>query len=165
MTSQSPEEVAAARPHLSKHTREILIRQIENGDAEAAARLSGELGYPAHPSDMLERIKQANSSTDRVVYVALVSNLVVGWVELGIVHHLATGASGEITGLVVSDGYRSAGIGRKLVAHAEQWVRDHAVTTMIVRSRITREAAHRFYIREGYALLKTSATFSKQLTL
>jgi hypothetical protein len=33
----------------------------------------------------------------------------------------------------------------------------------IVRSRITREAAHRFYLREGYTIEKTSLVFSKQL--
>jgi len=32
-------------------------------------------------------------------------------------------------------------------------------------SRATQpESAHRFYVREGYSLIKTSAVFSKQLT-
>jgi hypothetical protein len=33
---------------------------------------------------------------------------------------------------------------------------------MLVRSRVTREQAHRFYLREGYELTKTSAVFSKR---
>jgi len=34
---------------------------------------------------------------------------------------------------------------------------------MVVRSRVARERAHRFYEREGYALVKTSHIFEKRL--
>jgi hypothetical protein len=34
---------------------------------------------------------------------------------------------------------------------------------MVVRSQMAREAAHRFYVREGYRQTKTSAVFSKSL--
>jgi hypothetical protein len=34
---------------------------------------------------------------------------------------------------------------------------------MVVRSRIVRERAHRFYEREGYELVKTSHVFEKPL--
>jgi hypothetical protein len=35
--------------------------------------------------------------------------------------------------------------------------------SIVVRSRATREAAHRFYLREGYTQTKTSAVFTKSL--
>jgi GNAT superfamily N-acetyltransferase len=141
----------------------ILIREIALTDAERAAQLSAELGYPAELEEMRERIGAVNSSRDRVVYVACAANTVIGWLDVGIVHHLSTGAHGEIAGFVVSPEYRSAGIGRKLIIRAEQWVRNQGIVSMIVRSRITREAAHRFYVREGYTMTKTSAVFCKQL--
>jgi hypothetical protein len=34
---------------------------------------------------------------------------------------------------------------------------------MTVSSRVTREGAHRFYVREGYELSKTSHVFAKPL--
>ena len=34
---------------------------------------------------------------------------------------------------------------------------------MTVSSRVTREGAHRFYLREGYELTKTSHVFAKPL--
>jgi hypothetical protein len=34
---------------------------------------------------------------------------------------------------------------------------------MTVSSRVTREGAHRFYLREGYELSKTSHVFAKPL--
>lgn len=141
-----------------------IIREIALADAEAAAALSAELGYPAQIAEMERRIAMVNSSSGHVVYVAESAGTVLGWIDVNIAHHLSTGTHGEIAGLVVAADHRSSGIGRKLIAQAEQWLTNQGVTTIIVRSRITREAAHRFYLREGYTLLKTSAVFSKQLT-
>jgi GNAT superfamily N-acetyltransferase len=125
--------------------------------------LSGELGYPASIAAMEERIRNYALLTDRIVFVASREGAVIGWIDIGIVHHLQVEPNGEIGGLVVSHTCRSAGIGAKLVSHAEQWVRARGVTKVIVRSNITREAAHRFYLREGYERTKTSAVFSKTL--
>ena len=140
-----------------------LIREIAIEDAEAAAQLSDELGYPAAVDVMRNRIEYVSSSRDHVVFVACISNTVIGWIDIGVIHHLAVGAYGEIGGFIVSTEYRSLGIGRKLIARAEQWVTDKGLTRMVVRSRIAREAAHRFYLREGYSRTKTSAVFSKEL--
>ena len=156
-------KIAETRTNPDLGSDAILIREIALTDAEAAAQLSAELGYPAEVEEMRERIGVVKSSRDRVVYVACAANSVIGWLDVGIVHHLSTGAHGEIGGFIVSPEYRSAGIGRKLIIRAEQWVADQGILRMIVRSRITREAAHRFYLREGYTMTKTSAVFCKQL--
>ncbi|HZS55482.1 MAG TPA: GNAT family N-acetyltransferase [Bryobacteraceae bacterium] len=143
----------------------ILIRQIAPADAEAAAGLSAQLGYPVDTGILKKRIEDTIAATDHTVFVACLENTVVGWIDVGIVYHLATGVHGEICGLVVSSQCRSRGIGRKLVREAERWIMNCGISTAVVRSRITREAAHRFYLREGYSLTKTSAVFTKQLSL
>ena len=156
---------APARRNEGTRTQAILIREIELADAEAAAQLSAELGYPAEFSEMKQRIAVVNSSNDHVVYVACIANTLIAWIHVNIVHHLSSGAHGEIAGFIVSAQHRNAGVGRKLITRAEQWIADQGIPTVIVRSRTTREAAHRFYLREGYILTKTSAVFSKQLKL
>jgi GNAT superfamily N-acetyltransferase len=142
---------------------ELLIREITPADAETAAQLATELGYPADIAQMRERIERVKSSAEQVVYVACVSGVVVGWIDAAVSCHLATGAVGEIGGLIVASEHRGCGTGQELINHAERWVAGRGIGTMVVRSRTTREVAHRFYLREGYALTKTSAVFSKQL--
>jgi GNAT superfamily N-acetyltransferase len=139
----------------------LSIREINAADAEAAAQLSGELGYPVNASAMRDRICRFEFLPDHVVFVACLDHVVVGWIDVGVVHHLQAEPSAEIGGLVVSSDHRSAGIGRILLMRAEDWARKRHVTRMIVRSRITRDDAHRFYLREGYEKVKTSAVFSK----
>ena len=153
----------------------LLVREISIADAEAAAQLSGELGYPVSAAEMRRRIEAAASLKDHIVYVACVRTTmvawqtvvawptVVAWIDVGIIHHLQTEPYGEIGGFVVSHEYRNRGIGQRLVAEAEKWVTDRGIKRMLVRSQIAREAAHRFYLREGYSRTKTSAVFSKDL--
>jgi GNAT superfamily N-acetyltransferase len=140
-----------------------MIRQIDIQDAAAAAQLSGELGYPVSTAVMEQRIRILAALQDRIVYVACHDGDVVGWIDVGVVHHLQADAYGEIGGLVVSGAHRSGGIGAQLVLRAEQWVREREMVRIVVRSQIAREAAHRFYLRQGYERTKTSAVFSKSL--
>ena len=140
-----------------------VIREITPVDAGAATNLSAELGYPVHPDDMRQRIQSFLKMPDHAVYVACVSGSVVGWIDAGIVHHLQAESRAEIGGLVVSSAARSQGIGRLLVERVEQWARQNGLGSIVVRSQIIRDDAHRFYLREGYQRTKTSAVFTKHL--
>ena len=142
----------------------LSIRRIAVTDAEAAASLSGELGYPVSVEGMEERIRCLADLADHAVFVARIGEQLVGWIDVGVTHHLQANTYAEIGGLVVSSGFRSAGVGKKLVAHAEQWAAARGIQRMVVRSQIAREGAHRFYLREGYERTKTSAVFSKTLS-
>ena len=110
---------------------------------------------------MQQRI--ASLSPDHIVYVACLDQEVAGWIDVSVTHHLQSDPRAEIGGLVVSSKLRSRGIGRVLVARAEQWARERGLQSVVVRSQISLEAAHNFYLREGYARTKTSAVFTKQL--
>jgi len=142
---------------------DLLTREITPADAEAAAKLSEQLGYPASPAEMKQRIETLGRLTDHGIYVACVAGTVVGWIDVGISRHLQSEPRAEIGGLVVSAEVRGRGIGRHLVACAENWARQRGLSGMVVRSQIAREGAHNFYLREGYARTKTSAVFTKTL--
>ena len=142
----------------------LIIRPIALADAAAAGQLSAEFGYPVSPETMERRIAALQNRTDHVVFVALIDESAVGWIDVGIIHHLQSEPYGEIGGFVVSEKYRSTGIGKQLIARAEHWMRERGLSRSLVRSQIKREAAHRFYLREGYSQIKTSAVFEKELS-
>lgn len=140
----------------------IILREIESADAEAAAGLSAQFGYPVDAAVMRQRI-QSLARESHTVIVACEGGNVVGWIDVGLVAHLQSGESAEIGGLVVSETCRSQGIGGQLVRAAERWARGRGAGRVLVRSQIAREAAHRFYLRQGYKQTKTSAVFVKAL--
>jgi GNAT superfamily N-acetyltransferase len=142
---------------------EPVIREIVPSDAEAAARLSGELGYPASAEAMAQRILRLCGRPYHAVYVVSLDSEVVGWIDLAITSHLQSEPYVEIGGLVVAESARSNGIGGLLVRFAEEWAKAQGVQKILVRSRITRERAHAFYERAGFARVKTSAVFEKMI--
>src|SRR6185437_4352634 len=112
------------RTELTSEDTSLCIREIALSDAEGAAKLSEELGYPVSPDEMKARIQKLASMKQHAVYVASMANSVIGWIDVGIVHHLQAEPYAEIGGLVVSSEFRSLGIGKTLVAQAERWARD-----------------------------------------
>lgn len=141
------------------------VREIRLEDAAAVAELSGQLGYESSADEMRQRIEAILPLREE--HLALVASLegeVVGWIEAEVVRHLQSPPHMLITGLVVKDGLRSLGIGRRLCAEVERWSRRAGIALLRVTSRMTRERAHRFYLREGFVQTKTSAVFEKILS-
>ena len=139
------------------------IRQIRAEDAEVAARLSTELGYPVDAPAVLERMQQIAGDRNRAVLVACLKGEVVGWIDLSVEYHLQSEPAALIGGLVVSEAVRGRGIGRQLCVAAENWARGLGIARLRVRSNVVRERAHAFYLRDGYTRVKTSAVFEKRL--
>jgi GNAT superfamily N-acetyltransferase len=139
------------------------IRPIEAHDAEAAAALCTQLGYPADEAAVLARMTQIAGDPHRAVLVACLDDVVVGWIDLSVEYHLQSEPAALIGGLVVAESARGRGIGRLLCKAAEDWARAQGVARLRVRSNAIRERAHEFYLRDGYARVKTSAVFEKTL--
>jgi GNAT superfamily N-acetyltransferase len=145
--------------------RLLTVREIAAADATVVAELSGQLGYATSTAEMELRLKQILPlRKGHAVFVACLGDEVVGWIEAEVMHHLQSPPHALITGLVVKDGVRSHGVGSRLCAEVEDWSRRQGVEVIRVTSRMTRERAHRFYLREGYAQTKTSAVFEKALS-
>ncbi|HEY6412635.1 MAG TPA: GNAT family N-acetyltransferase [Edaphobacter sp.] len=142
----------------------LYVRVIAQEDAAAVADLSGQLGYEASPAEIEERIASLlSNAASQIAFVGCVGAEVVGWIEASIVRHLQSAPHALIGGLVVKDGVRGLGVGKRLCREVETWSRNKGLIVVRVTSRSTREGAHRFYLREGYRQTKTSAVFEKVL--
>ena len=141
-----------------------IIRPMRREDATRVAGLTGQLGYPSTPDDIGGRFAYVCSRPDDEVLVAVDEHdEPIGWIHVSRFASLEASDLALIGGMVVGDGHRSAGIGEALLAAGEAWAREHGASTMVVRSRSTRERAHRFYERHGYHTVKTSHVFEKPL--
>ncbi len=139
----------------------VSIRRLTVEDAEAAAELCSQLGYPTSPGDLRERIEELSRAADRVAFAAVVDGQIVGWIDAAMERHLQSPASAVIGGLVVREDMRGLGVGKRLCLEVEEWARSKSVPLVRVRSQIKREDAHRFYLRDGYRKVKTSFVFEK----
>lgn len=139
------------------------IRQAMLEDAPALVDLNDQLGYPTTEAELVERLTPILSSDEHAMLVATSDGRPIGWIHLALDHGLEASRVAALRGLIVDERHRSAGIGRDLLQAGEDWARAHGCAVMVVRSRIAREGAHRFYVREGFEHVKTSHVFGKPL--
>ncbi len=140
------------------------IRLMNETDLPRVVILAGELGYEVSPEDAAHRFGRLGGHLDYAFFVALQDEEVVGWIQVNRdTEALLLRPRADIAALVVDQRYRSSGIGKLLLKQSEAWALERGLTVLRVRSSTWREAAHRFYLREGYDLLKTGHIFQKVL--
>lgn len=140
----------------------MTVRPMKREDLPAVARLSGELGYPLDTAQGQRRL-DALAPGKHGLYVAEDEGRVVGWIHVSAEETLTDEPRSLIDALIVDEGVRSRGIGRLLVAEAEAWAAARGHETLRVRTRVTRDRAHNFYRKAGFALDKTQHVFDKSL--
>jgi len=142
---------------------QVDVRPIRRQDAGAVAELVTQLGYDRTPEQVRRWIDGLDSRPEQAAFVAEFNREVVAWIDVSLEWRLQSEVFGLIGGLVVRDGVRGAGVGRRLCQRAEDWSREQGAKKIRVTSRSTREAAHRFYLRDGYRQTKVSLVFEKPL--
>jgi GNAT superfamily N-acetyltransferase len=148
----------------SNQTHSIKVRPAKRSDATRIAELSGQLGYPAKPADIVRRLRKIKPPSQHVVLVAQSpEGKVIGWIHASVSPLLEVDLRAEVNALVVADDERSRGAGALLLRRAEEWARKHGCQSMSVRSNVVRERAHQFYVRNGYEHYKTQKAFRKPI--
>ncbi len=142
----------------------IEIREPETRDYPHIAELAGQLGYKSTAEEVARRLKAMRGSPDQAVFVAEVAGgEIAGWIGVFVYHCMEVDMRAEISGLVVNERLRSMGIGRLLLESVEEWAREKGCAAVGVRSNLTRDRAHEFYMRLGYEHFKTQKSFRKRL--
>jgi GNAT superfamily N-acetyltransferase len=142
---------------------DFVIRRATSADAAGVADLSGILGYPVDRENMQRRLARIGGCEEHVVLVAETSGQIIGWIHGAVHEFLVAGRVGEICGLVVAEGQRTNGVGRRLVEAVEQWARGRGLDQVSVRSNVARPESHPFYEKVGYTRLKTQHVYRKSL--
>ena len=142
----------------------IKIRRAKNNDAAQIAELCDQLGYPAKPAEIAQRLRKIKPPSQHAVLVAeSPEQKVIGWLHVSVSPLVEVELRAEVNGLVVDNHERSSGTGALLLRAAEQWARSRGCKNMSVRSNVIRERAHQFYLRYGYEHYKTQKAFRKPL--
>jgi GNAT superfamily N-acetyltransferase len=143
----------------------LVIRCAAMKDSEAITALTIELGYSVSIADTSEWLHALLNASAHAVLVAVHEiHGLCGWIHVEKRLSLESGYKAEISGLVVSAKARRMGVGKQLIAAAEQWASHQHLANVYVRSNIIREDSHPFYVSQGYTLKKTSHTYDKKLS-
>jgi GNAT superfamily N-acetyltransferase len=129
----------------------IDVRPVRPSDASEVAELLTQLGYPADSDQVRGRLDRWLHDQHGAVMVAELNGVVAGVAALHSMPLLEHDESrGRLVALVVDQAYRRHGVGRALMAWAEQEARRLGCHQMEITSSRYREEAHRFYGELGY---------------
>lgn len=144
--------------------RLIYVRAATPADAAAIANLSSELGYKTNSKKARERLSQLLKSQEHGIFVAVDhSQSVIGWVHVFTGHRLMVDPFADLGGLVVTESHRGYGVGNQLLISAENWASSMGLEKVRIRSKVTRERAHKFYSSKDYKTIKSQKIFEKSL--
>jgi GNAT superfamily N-acetyltransferase len=134
----------------SKQT-DITLREARLGDAPLLAALIGELGYPTTSGQMKVRLRRILSDSRYKTLVAEADDILFGMIGIFFrPTYEHDDLSGWIIALVVSEKTRKRGIGRRLLAAAEEELAKKGIRRVAVNARLARKEAHKFYEALGY---------------
>ena len=131
------------------------VRPPRPTDAPSLAALAGELGYPTDTEALLGRLASLHPTDAAVMVATDADDVPIGWCHVEMRRTLVEPMAALVLALVIGEGHRSGGIGAELLRAAERWARARECHHLVVATRITRERAHRFYEREGFAVSKS----------
>lgn len=151
----------------------ICIRIARTSDRDALARLKHALwpdsSIEEHARELLGMLEGKSPGTlPATVLVAEESDgAVIGFLEVGLRSH-ADGcdpahAVGFLEGWYVTEDRRCAGIGRKLLAAAEEWARSLGCVEMASDTWIDNEGSQRVHEALGYAVVDRCVHYRKTL--
>jgi ribosomal protein S18 acetylase RimI-like enzyme len=140
----------------------IGIRPARESDAEAIAVLLDQLRHPSTPEHIRRQLKRIGPGANECVLVASSQGAVVGVIVLQISPQFHQEPPlARIIDLCVLAGHHGRYIGRLLFQGAEEIARQKQCFKLEVTASNDRQAAHRFYERNG--MKETHRYFGKNL--
>ena len=143
---------------------DLAIRAAEMNDAAVLAQLMCELGYETTKLEMQTRMKRIAADERYRTFVAVRDGKVCGMVgTLTCPSYEHNDPGGRILALAILSRMRRRGIGRALIAAAEEDFAQRGIKRVALNTRLAREDAHKFYESLGYE--RNGWRFVKQLSV
>jgi N-acetylglutamate synthase-like GNAT family acetyltransferase len=142
-------------------TERPTIREAAREDRAAMLNLLAELGYPADPGALADRLDRLEREPSVLVLVAERGDEVVGLASLHVLHLIERPPLGRLSAIVVAEPVRRGGVGLALIERIESEARDLGCDRLEVTSGEWRDDAHAFYRALGFE--ETSKRFIKSL--
>jgi len=143
----------------------VTIRAAHPQDAKAVSKLiREELEIPVSASDTAQRLAKFSVSPRHRVFVALVDDLVVGFLHAcdfeSVLFHYPMKL---VTAMAVARSYRRVGIGRALLMRAERWAGESGAAGLRLEAVLLPAETHAFFEACGYERGQEELRFEKML--
>lgn len=141
----------------------VRLRPMTRSDTARCRSLLTQLGYEMTEAELERRFDEVSSAREHSLLVAETAGRVVGLMHVFARPALENPREAVVQAIVVDEGFRRAGVGRHLMAAAENWGSERGCGSVVLSSNIARAPAHGFYAALGYRVSATSLVLRKAL--
>ena len=139
-------------PYETRNGRtEFIVRRIRDGEEEAVVELWRVCGLTRPWNDPYDDIGSARTNVSSEIFLAITSN---GGGIAGSVMAGYDGHRGWVYYVAVAPEYRAQRLGKRLMRHAETWLRKLGARKVMLMIREDNEEVRRFYESLGYGIEK-----------
>ncbi|BCN30759.1 GNAT family N-acetyltransferase [Anaeromicropila herbilytica] len=145
-----------------RNSMNIEIRECNIEDARYIYELNrDEMEYDYPFEQTIDKLERILSSKNDKVFVAIIQDIVVGYVHANDYDVIYTPHMKNIMGIAVSSKYKGNGIGKALLTEVENWAKETGAYGIRLVSGEERSGAHEFYRHCGYIENKRQINFKK----
>ena len=140
---------------------DVLVRPLRPSDHGQVLALGSRLVEGVAPWREQEAVARTVASwvsaavddvqAERPVWVAVIDQVVVGFVAASVSDHWSGERDGYIGELVTDDRWQRHGVGHRLVEEVERWARSRGLRRIRLETGAANGAARAFYDRLGFA--------------
>jgi GNAT superfamily N-acetyltransferase len=139
------------------------MRPVTDADVPVVQSLLLQLGYDLAPDEVARRLAAVRDSPDHAVLAGESDGRVISLLHLYVRPALEKPPEVVVQALVVDATRRKSGIGKRMMAAAEDWAKERDLHSVALASHIARDEAHAFYAALGYERVATSHLLRKAL--
>lgn len=141
----------------------VSIRGMIAEDLPAVRGLLAQLGYELDLTEVRRRYASVAQEAGHAMFVVERDAHVVGLLHLYARPALEKPPELIVQALVADAALRGKGVGRAMMACAEDWARQHGFDSVALMSQVARTNSHAFYAGLGYRVAATSHLMRKTL--
>ncbi|WPZ35192.1 GNAT family N-acetyltransferase [Thalassobaculum sp. OXR-137] len=142
---------------------QVTVRAMTLSDVPRCVTLLNQLGYAMDAEVLADRLRVVQDSPGHAVMVSVFGEEVVGVLHVFQRPAIEKPTEAVVQSLVIDETRRGLGLGRRLMAAAESWAREHGLSSVSLASHERRTDAHAFYTALGYENTDTSKFFRRTL--
>ena len=136
---------------------------MTHSDLGHCRSLLSQLGYEMSTAELQRRFDEVAAAPEHFALVAETAGRVVGLMHVFARPAFENPREAVVQAIVVDAAFRRFGVGRELMAAAENWGRDRGCRSVVLSSNTARAPAHAFYAALGYRVSATSLVLRKEL--
>ena len=140
------------------------LREIAAADIPEIVPLLAQLGYQMSFAEAVLRVAEVQRNPDHHLIIAELAGRIVGVIHVFDRPAIENPREAVVQAIVVDEAHRGFGIGRMLMAAAEEWGRERDCRSVVLSSNVARTPAHAFYRALGYRVAATALVLRKPLS-